>query len=112
MDYILNFITSFDWHSSTAIIFYWVPVVLCVVGFLFDFREMYKIDLNNYQAEYYIPKLTVGAIVGRMVLSFVPICNFIASIRHAFTLITDIIATFSEWLNIPLIRHKPKHNAD
>lgn len=108
MDYLINFITSFDWHSRTALFFYWIPVVLCVVGFLFDFREMYKSDLDNYQSNYYVPKLTVGAIVGRMVLSFVPICNFIASIRHAFCLIHNILSTFAEWLDIPIIKGKPK----
>lgn len=109
IDQLINLVTNVHLNSTLGICLYWIPVVVCLIGYCIDFRNFYKSDLENYQKSYYDPKLTIGAILGRLVLSFVPVCNlFIAVTRHIWRIIYRILDHFDFVLNIPIIKHNPK----
>jgi hypothetical protein len=102
---------------------YWVPIIICLVGYIFKTVKEYNEDVKN-RADYlsqpdsaqiqrrYIPELVVGHLVGRLLVSFIPVVNFcIALFVFLPTLARDIIDVCSNWLDIPLVPKKEKATA-
>lgn len=90
---------------------YWVPAALCFAGYTIrNFRE-YREDIQSRQKSdqgginFYLPQLTIGRIVRRILLPFIPVANL-------FFLIFDVLADYLEYvdrfLSIPLVPPRSK----
>lgn len=91
-----------------TILLYWIPVLICLVGYLFEFVRDYKADVIASTETRYDPKLTVGSLLGRLVVSIIPLCNLgLAIFKHAGKIIKNVIQAFADWLDIPFVRHRP-----
>ena len=108
---------------------YWLPAILCVIGYGFrSVNDYYKdldtrADVIKRKAEYdskpeasrpivfynnYTPSLTVGKVVGRMFVAFIPVINIITTVfRFLPQLGSEVIKAWNRWLNIPFVP-KPK----
>jgi hypothetical protein len=121
MDTIHQFFLAVVLFARTNVFLtYWLPVVLCIFGYLRQNQEEYKTDVAN-RTEYektlsspnfdpngswrpsYTPTLTVGTVVGRIVVSLVPLVNIFKGIYFLFHIGSDIVGFFNDWLNIPLV---------
>jgi hypothetical protein len=54
---------------------YWIPMVLCLIGYTGrTWKQVYALN----HSERYVPPLTVGLLVGRLLCSILPIVNIVA----------------------------------
>lgn len=105
MDYILNF----QFNSLLGICLYWIPLVFCMVfytvrtaaGYMADKAGREKDDAERekevdspYRSTYhYYPKETIGRIIGRALVSVMPIANIWAAL---FDLSPKVFGRFFE----------------
>lgn len=106
---------------------YWLPVALCLIGYILITVEDYQKDVKNRDEDEkaalentdpngkrayrpgYTPKLTAGIIIGRFVVSFIPVINVLLTVFKFFPrLAGDIIKAFGKWLDIPLVPKRTK----
>lgn len=98
------------WNSWLAVLLYWMPVALCAYGYTVQTVQDYRSELDiRAKAEtdpktYFYPTLTVGTLVGRAVLTAIPIANLFAAI---FNVAPKVFGDLFEWigkaLDIPLV---------
>lgn len=106
---IWNFIVGFEFNTVLAIWLYWVPLLVCLIGYLSDCVSDYKSDYERHTTDFYYPKLTVGKILGRLIVSFVPGVNIaIALFSHFFILISKFFHYLGKVFDIPLIPARPQ----
>jgi hypothetical protein len=110
------FLSAVDFTHTHQFYFYWLPAILCIFGYLRQIQEEYHKDVasrdeyekcDNKNKAYY-PTLTVGKIVGRVVVSIIPLVNIWKGVYFLFRIGKDIIDIFDTWLNIPLVKKRPK----
>ena len=108
-----------DWITSTAIwwttgwiglFLYWIPAALCVVGYAVmsvgEYQRDVKARAEAYKNEedkkyrYYRPSLTVGALLWRSLISFVPVANLLVLI---FDVLSEYFELAWKFLSIPLV---------
>lgn len=124
-DSAINFVTAFQYNSIMGILLYWVPLVLCIAGSTFEVKRRFLLDISERNAErakyerqleevqsgarftatnYYSPSITVGSILGMILLSIIPVINiFRAVFEHAPTLIKQIFDVVEKLFDIPLV---------
>lgn len=88
---------------------YWLPLAICCVGYVIRTWRNYRKDRKARDADkYYSPTDTVGTLIGRGIVSVVPIANLCAA---AFDLAPEMLGRFIERIgkifNQPLV--PPKH---
>jgi len=106
---IWDFVIGFKFQSPEAFWLYWVPVAACLFGFILDFFKDYQRDVVASTASYYTAHLTWGSILGRTLVSFIPVINIgLFVFWHFWRIAKNFIELFNDWLNIPLVRHNPK----
>lgn len=94
-------------HTPYALFFYWLPVMICLIGYFFDSVKDYNVDKEECTREHYYPKLTIGKILGRIIASFLPLINLILAIfRYAFQFMDDIAGFLMKVFNQPLVPKK------
>jgi Ca2+/H+ antiporter len=100
-----------DWIKDVAawwttgllgMLLYWLPLAFCLVGYTLRCWQDVRHDLQKRQeAEekqklaYYQPSITVGTILGRAVVSVVPVANITAGV---FDLAPRLFGDFFNWL--------------
>jgi len=113
LETIWNFLIGFQFSSPVALWLYWIPLAICLVGYIWDFVKDYQRDLGEYQKSYYDAHLTLGSILGRLLVSFIPLINIgIVMFYHGWMLVKRIFDSLSLLLNQPIVRHNPKPNTD
>lgn len=98
----LEFITSYQFNSLLAIYTYWVPLLICLIVYAFQFVHYYKLDVHNSKEKYYNPKLTVGSIVGHLFVAVCPGLNIFAAV---FDCLGPLFSFFEKVFNKPLVKH-------
>lgn len=66
---------------------YWLPLAICTVGYIARTYKHYQADLvaraawvENPKEKYYNPTDTVGTLIGRGIVSIIPVANLIAAV--------------------------------
>lgn len=91
--------------QGVVVVFYWIPLALCAVGYTVRTAKEIKHDVNDRRQSdlsphaYYYPSVTVGTIVGRLLLTAAPLINIAAfvtdlgidMIGHAFDVISKTL---------------------
>jgi len=99
-------------HVSAAVfilgcILYWVPLLICAVGYTIRTRMECAHDIELCHTASYKPTVTVGHVCGRLVVSAIPGLNLIAAVFDLGPrLIADIFKYFRTVFTIPLITKK------
>jgi hypothetical protein len=111
------FLIALEYTHTHQFYFYWLPVLLCIFGYLRRNQEEYKSDIAK-RAEYeadttdrkiYHPTITVGKVVGRFVVAFLPLVNIWKSVTDFIPrIVKDVIDLFNDWLDIPLVKERGK----
>jgi hypothetical protein len=90
---------------------YWVPLIGCLFCYgLRCSKELRAdvVDRRNYlngKSNGYYPKLTVGSVAGRLLLSLIPAVNLISFV---FDGLGDILELLGRTLAIPLVPKKER----
>ncbi len=111
MDYIKNF----EYNSTLGNYLYWLPLIVCVVGFTLRTHRNYLKDRKQREipgSYYYVYTDTVGTILIRTVVSILPIANMFAA---TFNVAPELVEKFSDWLDkvfdIPLVPDSESYKA-
>lgn len=104
IDYVINQSLS----SSFAICTYWIPLIVCAVGYFIEAAGRYRTDLVNCVQSRYTPTLTYGRILATLFITLLPVVNlFTAVFNHSWSVARFIGKVF----DIPLVSHKPDPKA-
>lgn len=104
-----------EWNSWMAILLFWMPMALCAYGYTVEFVQKYRKELRDRaKAEvdekfYYSPELTLGWIVGHVVLTVMPMVNaFMAVFYVAPRVFGDFFTWIGKALDFPLVPKRDK----
>ena len=107
IDKFLELLKILSINNVIAIYTYWIPLVVCLVVYLFRFLELYRTDLEESKKEYYYPKLTVGYILGHIFLAIAPIINLFALVFDClgsiFGYLRSLFFFLEKIFDIPLV---------
>lgn len=106
----LNYIICFKFNSLLGILLYWTPLAFCVVGYTVRTARNYVNDKRmREKVQVYFPTDTIGTLVGRAVVSGVPIANLWAAL---FDVAPELFSKLFSWIgkvfNIPLVPAKKR----
>jgi hypothetical protein len=98
---------------------YWLPAALCVIHNIFKSINEYYVDHEardlaetvqaNGKDALYIPKLTVGKIIGRFIIGFIPVVNIYHTLVDFIPdMYRQVMKLWNRWLNIPLVPKRKK----
>lgn len=81
---------------------YWLPLIVCTVGYIARTYKHYQADLvaraawvENPKEKYYTPTDTVGTLIGRGIVSIIPVANLIAAV---FDVAPSLLGNFFKML--------------
>lgn len=105
------------WNSWLALGLYWLPMALCLAGYAARAAKEIRQDVIDRLAyadgssSYYSPTVTVGRLIGFVLLALIPIANLGAA---AFDLMPWMLGKFFRWLevalDIPLVPKRPRQD--
>ncbi|HET6631496.1 MAG TPA: hypothetical protein VFG73_02155 [Rhodanobacteraceae bacterium] len=93
---------------------YYLPLVVCALGFAVRTGRDYQRDVAARAAaerthRLYAPELTIGTLLGRAVLTFVPVLNVLTAV-FAFALGRRALIRALDWIwtltDVPLVPRK------
>lgn len=95
MDYILNL----KINSTLGIFLYWLPLALCAVGYISRTYHNYQRDKTERirPGAYYTPSDTIGTLIGRGLISIIPVANVCAA---TFDVAPELFGRFFDKLEI------------
>jgi len=123
----LETIKSFEFTSTMGLLLYWLPMGVCSIGYLVRTWNNYHHDIAKrtaylqYKARqkdiplaeqkwgkddvsYYRPTDTIGALIGRGIMSIVPVCNLLAAVCDvAPSMLKGIFQTIGRIFDQPLV---------
>jgi hypothetical protein len=88
-----------------AVCLYWAPLALCAYGYLMRTWFNYRKDVETRKKEpHYYPTDTIGSLIGRAVVTILPVGNLLAAI---FDVAPEVFGRFFKWIgrvfNQPLV---------
>lgn len=106
----LNYVMSFKFNSLLGILLYWAPLAFCAVGYTTRTARNYMDDKQmREKVQYYTPTDTIGTLIGRALVSVIPIANLWAAL---FDVAPELFSKAFSWIsrvfNIPLVPAKKK----
>lgn len=99
----LDWIKNYQFNNTLALYTYWIPLGVCVTVYIFRFVERYRDDLKKSEETYDVPTLTIGVIVGHLLLAITPAVNLFAMV---FDCMGSILKWFGRVLDIPLVKKR------
>ncbi len=107
-------------NSLFGIVLFWFPMTICIVGYTMrTFRQIQTDKKNRLESEVqnsderyvpvYYPTITVGDIIGRIVICFIPIANLWACLFDVSPeLFHKLFSWISKTFDMPLVRKRNK----
>ncbi len=99
----INWILNYQFNGTLALFTYWVPLAVCLIVYAFRFVRCYREDVQASKDKYYHPKVTIGAILGHILLAVVPAVNLFAMV---FDCAASVFRWFGDVLDVPLVRKR------
>lgn len=106
--------TDFSPNNLLALYLYWFPLGICLVGYTVRLVCLVKKDLANRReaavpGNHYFPSVTVGSILGMVLLSFVPLVNLMAAVFDLTPwMLPKVCDWFRDLLDIPLVPRRKR----
>lgn len=103
-------ILAIQYNGIIAIVAYWIPMLLCLVGYTCktwkEYREEVerskKLQASNVS---YTTNLTIGVIVNRICATFLPVLNIVAiAFDIGWPMVSTLVRMVTNILDIPLIK--------
>lgn len=91
----IDWILTFKFNSLLGVVLYWAPLTMCVYGYTVRTFLNYRKDITRREEDRYHPTDTVGDIVGRAIITIIPIGNLWAA---AFNVAPEVFGRFFNWL--------------
>lgn len=102
-----------------AFLLYWLPLVLCAIGYFLRTWHNYQKDIRDRaecenkddktKCTYYSPTDTIGSLIGRAIVTILPIGNLFAAV---FDVAPGLFGKFFDWIgevfNQPLVPQRKK----
>lgn len=103
------------WTSGwLGVLLYWLPLGGCLVGYALRSMKDVRSDLALREREggrYYVPRITLGTLVGRLILSVVPVANLVACICDVgIGMLRDFVEWIGRVLDIPLVPQRKRRD--
>ena len=100
-----------QWNSRIALLLYWLPLVLCVYGYMLTIVQRVRKDRaasaehqSGAPCSHYHPSITVGSLLGYAVLTVCPALNLLAALFDvAPTVFRGLIRWCGQILDAPLV---------
>ena len=94
--------------SDTAIFLYWIPVAIVMIHSLYRSTQEIIEDLCRRNSnEFYLPRVTIGDVVGGIVLALFPGINMMVVIFHIIPeLLSPAFGIIRKIFSIPIIPKK------
>lgn len=66
--------------GALGLLLYWLPLVWCLLGYTQRTANDVSRDVveRDLKPKFYYPRITVGTVVGRLLVSVVPVANLVA----------------------------------
>lgn len=80
IDSILNWFLSFDFTGQMGLLLYWAPMLLCAYGYTARTSQRYHQCCEKRDKNEYFQSDTVGTLIGRAIVTFMPVTNLFAAI--------------------------------
>lgn len=91
-----TFITNHAWNGWLAIGLYWAPLSLCAFGYTVRSWRNYQKDMEKRaKEEHYYPSETLGDLIGRALVTVLPIANLWAAL---FDMAPEVFGRFFNWI--------------
>lgn len=105
IDSIWNYIINFQFNSLLGVCLYWIPVGLALLsGFVKCARDYMRDVESRDKDSYYSPRLTLGQIVWRFLVSFIPVVNMWVATFNAIPYLFQRFCNLCESVfNIPIV---------
>lgn len=109
LEWLRNTVANHEWNSWLAIGLYWLPASLCAFGYTLRSWRNYQADLARRDRDtiHYYPNETIGRLIGRAVVTIVPVANLWAA---AFDVAPRLFSGVFDWIgrvfNQPLVPQK------
>jgi hypothetical protein len=107
---IMDFFSTIQLTNLMGILLYWVPMSLCVFGYTVRTGRNYSKDKKELAEciqkpnAYYHPTDTLGDIIGRAVVSIIPVANLWAALFDvAPVMFSRLFRFFGKVFNQPLV---------
>lgn len=114
---LVNKVLSLPLNSELGILLYWVPASLCAFGYTVRTFANYQRDVSkraevalisedpsSRESRYYSPTDTIGALVGRAIVTIIPVANlWAATFDVAPSLFGRFFSYLGRVLNQPLV---------
>lgn len=111
-DIVKSFVFDFKFNSYIALILYWLPLMMCSIGYAMRTASDYKRDLKERHTKFYSPSLTIGVLVARAIITVTPVANlWTAVIKFASGFFHDIIEAIIKLFNVPLVPKKYREDS-
>lgn len=120
IDSIVGLFYSLRINGAIAIWLYWLPLMLCLYGYIRrTFSDVKKdvelranaevlVEPNRFQS-YYYPSVTIGTIIGRIIVTALPVANLWAAMFDISPWLFKKLFEFcSNVLDQPLVPKKKK----
>lgn len=112
----IDWVLNFRFNTPLALTLYWLPVAVCSVGYTIRCFKQYRKEIDMRAAHelsphnsYYLPRLTIGTLVGRLIVTFVPVANLVATICDVgYEMLRGTLDWIGEALDIPLVPKRGK----
>ena len=117
IDSTINFLMSFEFTSLMGILLYWLPVLVCFIGYSFRTHKEIKEDIEKRdgveaakrigQSGYYYPTVTIGTFIGRGIATLLPVVNLWAAVFDVgYELLSGFFSMICKFFNQPVIRER------
>ena len=99
-----------------GVLLYWIPLFIVAIVYTCRFVKAYQTDIDERSGKlggtWYAPKLTVGSILGHIIIATVPVVNLIACVFDCgWCVLKEIMDTCKRLLDISLVPDSPKYKA-
>lgn len=94
-----DMITDFQFNSTLGLLLYWLPLAFCCYGYLLRTHRNYQKDKAKREepGAYYLPTDTLGTLIGRGLVSVIPVANLLAAV---FDLGPEVFERFIKRLEV------------
>lgn len=106
----IDYILAIQYNSVIALAAYWIPMSICLVGYLCKtWKEYHEEVARSIECQQrnigYITNLTIGVVVSRIFATFLPGVNVVAiAFDIGWPMLCTIIRSITNVLDIPLVK--------
>lgn len=96
MNDLWTWLAGHEWNSPLAVLLYWMPLLMCSIGYFIRTYQNYQKDISARDLQtLYFPTDTVGSLIGRGLVTVLPIGNLLAAI---FDVGPQLFRRFFGWI--------------